>query len=414
MTLMLFSSGSLEAKKKKSKRHHNVAGAVYSPGKSSFVMDADTGNILHTDNPHAQRHPASLTKMQTLYILFEALENGEISINDRFVFSKHASKQSPSKLYLKPGESISVKDAILALVTKSANDVAVAVAEGVSGSEAAFVARMNRTARQLGMNNTTFKNANGWHNKEQKTTAHDMAVLLHAIIKDYPRYYKYFGTKSFVFRGVQHPNHNKLLGKYDGMDGGKTGFTCPSGFNLAASAVRSGRRLVAVVMGGTSSYARNNQMVQLLDTSFERIDNNYEQPEIAAEVAAPQEVIAPQKVVRPQIRPISMSRSIPVPQYKPVFNKVKTLTKQPKGDWGIQVGAYSKLHAARDRANEVKSMFNKLESADVEVNSVTRKSKKRKLQKLYQARISNLPKAQAQKVCSVLKSKKQECMVYQK
>lgn len=245
---------------------------IYAPESASIVINAETGVVVDADNQHVPCYPASLTKMMVLYLLFEAIEQREISLTHVLPVSQHASNQTSCVLDLKPGESISVQDAMLALAVKSANDVAVVVAEGLAENEAAFADKMTRKARELGMVNTVFKNASGWHDENQKTTAHDMAILLKEIIQTYPQYYhKYLGKKTFTFRGQKYDNSNKLLGKYPGMDGGKTGFTSPSGYNLAASAVRSGHRLIAVVLGGATDHARNNHMAQLLDKSFKQV-----------------------------------------------------------------------------------------------------------------------------------------------
>lgn len=232
---------------------------------SSIVVDAKTGKVLYSKEPDALRRPASLTKMMTLYMLFGELESGRLSLSSRLKVSQFASRQSPTKLGLKPGSTIAVRDAMLGLITRSANDAAVVVAENISGSEAAFARRMTSTARSIGMTRTTFRNASGLPNNEQWTTARDMATLGRALQERYPRYYKYFATKSFVYNGREIRGHNRLLGRVKGVDGIKTGYTNASGFNLVSSVKRNNRELVATVIGGTSGAARDKQMANLLE-----------------------------------------------------------------------------------------------------------------------------------------------------
>ncbi|WP_084676022.1 D-alanyl-D-alanine carboxypeptidase family protein [Candidatus Odyssella acanthamoebae] len=247
----------------------------YSPKYSSIVMDADTGQVLHNEEAEGLRHPASLTKMMTLYMAFEALKQGRISLETRMPVSAKASRQAPSKLGLLPGETISLKTAILGLVTKSANDAAVVVAEFLGGSEEAFARKMTQKARGLGMAKTVFRNASGLPNPSQVTSAKDMAILSRALYRDYPNQYKYFSLRSFNHKGIEHRNHNHLLGKVRGVDGIKTGYIGASGFNLAASAVRLNknnqrRRLITVVMGGANRHWRDRRVTELLESYFSR------------------------------------------------------------------------------------------------------------------------------------------------
>lgn len=236
---------------------------------ASIVVDAETGKVLRARNANKLLYPASLTKIMTLYMAFDALSKGEIRLNDRVVMSKHAAGMEPSKINIPVGSSIKVEDAIYVLVTKSANDVAAALAEHIGGSEWAFANKMTAKARALGMKDTTFKNASGLPDLDQKTTARDMAILARALIYNHPQYYHYFSTKNFKYRGASYNNHNKLLNSYKGMDGIKTGYIHASGFNLVASAVRDNRRIVGVVFGGRSTATRNSHMVEILDEGFE-------------------------------------------------------------------------------------------------------------------------------------------------
>lgn len=240
------------------------------PRYASIVMDHDTGLILHERHADKKLHPASLTKVMTLMMVFDALEDGRIKLTDRIKISRYAAGMVPSKLDLPVGSSIRVKDAILALVTKSANDVAAAIAEHLGGSERNFAKMMTRRAGQMGMKSTRFRNASGLHDKHQVTTARDMAKMARYVIQYYPQYYAYFSTQYFTYRGKSYRNHNRLLKTYDGMDGMKTGYISASGFNLIASAKRNNQRIIAVVFGGRSSQTRNAHMVTLLDKGFKK------------------------------------------------------------------------------------------------------------------------------------------------
>jgi D-alanyl-D-alanine carboxypeptidase len=233
---------------------------------SSIIVDAKTGKTLYAQAPDAKRYPASLTKMMTLYLLFDALEARKTSLNARIKVSAHAAGQAPSKLGLKPGQTIRVRDAILALVTKSANDVAVAIGEYLGGTESAFAQKMTRKAHELGMSRTTFRNASGLPNSGQVTTARDMATLGRALQEHHPEYFSYFSTPSFVWQGRRIGNHDHLLGRVKGVNGIKTGYTRASGFNLVSSVTRGNRQIVGVVMGGETSRWRDQRMASLITT----------------------------------------------------------------------------------------------------------------------------------------------------
>ena len=245
-------------------RYRPHARVGHAPPYAAIVIDANSGRVLSAVNPDSARHPASLTKIMTLYLLFERLESGELTVDTQLAVSAHAAAQEPSRLGLRRGQSIRVGDAIRAMVTKSANDVAVAMAEAIGGSEREFAVLMTRKARALGMGHTTFVNASGLPDRDQITTARDQAVLGTAIRERFPGYYRYFSTFSFRYRGMVWRNHNRLLGRVAGVDGIKTGYTRASGFNLVASVRRDGRRLVAVVLGGRSGRARDAAMRRLI------------------------------------------------------------------------------------------------------------------------------------------------------
>ena len=237
---------------------------------SAIVVDARSGRVLFEHAANEARYPASLTKMMTLYLLFEALDGGRIGIDEEIAVSAYAAGQPPSKIGFKRGGSIDTRSAILALAVRSANDVAAAVAERLAGSEEAFSRQMTAKARQLGMTGTVFRNASGLPDDGQRTTARDMAILSMALRSRFPHHYHYFANREFVFGGKVVRGHNSLLGRIPGVDGLKTGYIRASGFNLATSAGRGGRRIVAVVMGGESAKARDEHMVSLVETYLPR------------------------------------------------------------------------------------------------------------------------------------------------
>ncbi|MBI1400878.1 D-alanyl-D-alanine carboxypeptidase family protein [Hyphomonas sp.] len=235
---------------------------------AAFVMDADTGEILHERNAEDSRYPASLTKVMTLYLLFDAINAGDVKLTDKMTVSKNAAAQPPSNLKLKAGTKIKVEDAILALVTKSANDVAVVIAEHLAGSERKFAARMTEKARDLGLENTTFKNASGLPNTAQITTAHDLALLADALLEQHSQYYHYFQNQKFAWGRMVYKNHNDLIGEVVGVDGIKTGYTRASGFNLMTSAERDGHRVIVVMLGGATAKSRNAHVASLVEAAF--------------------------------------------------------------------------------------------------------------------------------------------------
>jgi D-alanyl-D-alanine carboxypeptidase len=260
-------------------RHANLED--YSPPFASIVVDGNSGAVLQAASADALRHPASLTKVMTLYLLFERLESGRLKLDSTLRVSEHAADQAPTKLGLKPGQTISVEDAIKGIVTKSANDAAVAVAENLGGDEDGFATLMTQKAHALGMAHTTYVNASGLPDDDQVTTARDQAILGRAIQERFPHYYRYFSTESFVYHGEAMRNHNHLLGAVEGVDGIKTGFTRASGFNLLTSLHRDGRYLVAVVMGGPSASERDERMRELIRAHFKEAALRRSAPMIA-------------------------------------------------------------------------------------------------------------------------------------
>ncbi|MGL6060093.1 MAG: serine hydrolase [Bradyrhizobium sp.] len=268
---IVFTTESADARRYRSRHVRSYeARSNYSPSFASIIVDGNSGAVLQSTNPDAPRHPASLTKIMTLYLLFERLEAGKMSIDTEMNVSEFASDQAPTKLGLKPGSTLRVEDAIKGLVTRSANDAAVVIAEAIGGDEQEFARQMTRKARALGMSKTVYRNASGLPNDEQITTARDQATLGRAIQDRFPRYYRYFATSTFVYKGNAIRNHNRLLGSVEGVDGIKTGYTRASGFNLVSSMRRGNRHLVGVVLGGRSGGSRDATMRSLLAENLEK------------------------------------------------------------------------------------------------------------------------------------------------
>jgi D-alanyl-D-alanine carboxypeptidase len=249
-----------------------AASPAFAAKYASIVVDLDSNKVLHQKAADEPRYPASLTKVMTLYMVFEALDAGTLKLNERIPVSKFAAKQQPSKLGLKAGGTIKVEDGIRALVTKSANDVAVVFAEKLGGSESKFATKMTAKAKQLGLEATTFKNASGLPNAAQKTTARDMAKLAEAVYRDHKNRYNYFALNSFTWNKRRYENHNTLLKKVQGVDGIKTGFTNASGYNMMASAERDGHRVIAVMLGGSTGRSRDAHVADLLEAAFLEIN----------------------------------------------------------------------------------------------------------------------------------------------
>jgi len=370
---------------------------------AAIVLDAATGAVLYEDDADGPRYPASTTKIMTLYLLFEAIDAKRISFDTRFPVSVRASNQDPTKLGLKPGETIAVRDIILGLVTKSANDAAVVAAEGLAGTEPAFAAKMTEKARQLGMSNTLFRNASGLPDPQQKTTARDLALLARAMIKNFPHHYHFFDTPSFTYNGITHANHNRLNNWYEGADGLKTGYIRASGFNLVTSAKRDNRRLIGVVLGGVSPGSRDQEMARLLDAAFIRTDSET----IIRHASAPrakETKVAEAKASRTKLAKIARAEA---PRAEPARSepaRATTAVARTNG-WGIQVGAFSQTDAARKataQATKLAPTFLADATADV-VPHATKKGQ------MYRARLIGISETDARKACKALK-RKMECV----
>lgn len=250
------------------------ASAQANPRYAALVMHADTGDVLFARHADEPRYPASLTKVMTLYLLFEAVEAGNASLDGVFTVSKRAAGQAPSKLGVTPGEKLNAETAVYALIVRSANDVATTVAENLAGTEYRFAQLMTKKARELGMRRTTFRNASGLPNRYQKSTARDLATLAQRTLQDFPQYAHYFEAKSFRYKGRTYRTHNRLVQNYKGATGLKTGYTRWSGYNLITTADRHEDKLIGVVLGGRTSRTRDQHMVNILDRAYARIENN--------------------------------------------------------------------------------------------------------------------------------------------
>ncbi len=401
---------------------------------AAIAVDAKTGKILFSRNADAQRYPASLTKIMTLYVLFQELKAGRISLNSRFVVSKHAASMQPSKLGLKPGSTIRVEDAIKALVTKSANDIAATVAEGVSKSEYAFAQRMTRTARYLGMTRTRFRNASGLPDGQQVTTARDMATLGLRIQRDFPKYYKYFKTSKFRYKGRTYGNHNRLLGRYKGTDGIKTGYTRASGYNLTSSVRRGNRHIIGVVLGANTGRARNAYMMSMLTRAFKRIPNRKQavianlagtppglkpaaDPQVAENAPLPKPKPSPEPqaapeptvvAIVPEPKPTPAELAVPTkPKVLDAPANTTTLQRTPSANpgWSIQIGAYSDKAEAQRRLSDTLD----LGLSQLQGKAAFTMAHYKNDQLLYRARIRGFDQKEARNTCRALKRKSISC-----
>ncbi len=369
---------------------------VWSPGRADakvaqLVMDAHTGKILHAMNPDTPNFPASLTKMMTLYLVFEALDKKRIKLSEEMPVSTKAARQPASHLALTANSTITVKDGILALVTKSANDVAVVFSERLSGDEREFALAMTAKARKLGMKNTTFRNASGLPHRGQLSTARDMALLARALLRDFPHHYHYFSAAEFAYDGIRHKNHNKLLTSYDGVDGIKTGYIRASGFNLVASAKRDGKRLIGVVFGGRTPTERNKRMARLLDLGFKAT--------LPPAMAEAEEEPAP----KPKAKPKAPAKAT----VKLAKATAPATASDETRQWGIQVGAFNRQALAEAAAAKaMERLPSILESGEVRI--VT--TQKGRRASLHRARIVGLSKQEAARACAYYKKKSWGCM----
>jgi D-alanyl-D-alanine carboxypeptidase len=352
---------------------------------SSIVVEASTGNVLEAANPDAPRHPASLAKLMTLYMVFEALRDRRITMDELVPVSARSAAMQPSKLGITPDTRITVEEAILGLVTKSANDAAAALGELLGGSEERFAQMMTLRARALGMSHSTFTNASGLPDPDQWTTARDMAVLGRHLVGDFPGFYPYFSTRSFMFHRRVIFNHDRMLDSYPGADGMKTGYTEASGHNLVTSAVHGGVRLIGVVLGAASNPERDVHMAALLNQGFEQLDVPPERPTTVASRL-------------PSL--VSAAHAAPVTE-QPARQSRRTAATVSA--WGIQVGSYASEGAAREAALNARRTADDGE-ARVEPAGLRGRT-------TWRAQVFGLTAAEAQSTCSVLTRRRTPCIV---
>lgn len=375
---------------------------------SSIVVDAGNGRVLQQDDPDGVRHPASLTKMMTLYLTFDALDSGKLRLTDKMPVSEHAASMSPTKLGVRAGSTLTVEHAILGLVTQSANDAAVVLAEALGGSEDVFAETMTRAARRLGMSKTEFHNASGLPDPDQVSSARDIATLGLALLRDHPDRYRYFGTRVFRWGRATLKNHNHLMERYPGMDGIKTGYVAASGYNLAASAVRGGHRVVGVVMGGASAPSRDERMEELLNDAFStlrRDDPNVAlavanegkgKPQLRAEKAETRSKAFVKRTTSRKAKPDRKARVAGVPKAR----------REETGVWGVQLGTYASKQVGEKALNRVSR---KLPGHVGDVTATVAAAPSRGA-RVYRARLMGMNEKDARALCSKLKSAGEKCV----
>ncbi|HEY8617591.1 D-alanyl-D-alanine carboxypeptidase [Phenylobacterium sp.] len=378
---------------------------------AAIVVDAKTGEVLYAKRADAPRYPASITKVMTLYLTFEALAAGKIRLDDPVVISPRAAAQSPTKLGVPAGGTITVSEAMQALAIKSANDVAVAMAEKLGGTESRFAALMTLRAKELGMTNTHFANASGLPDSRQLSTARDIAILSRAVMRDYPQYYKLFSQREMTFRGQTLRNHNGLLHRMPGVDGLKTGFTNASGFNLAVSAVRDNRRLIAVVMGGPTTRARDDNAQSLLLTGFDVVRRR----ELGERITIAQNLFEPEPTGRvqgsteqgDQDLKIVLASAAPAPRASRIEivepKSKKSAPAKAAEKWAVQVGAFKARSDAKEQIDLIEKRFGKQVAG---AKPVTDKAAGR-----YRSRFVGLSEREAKTACKAIKAKGMACQV---
>mgnify|MGYP002820295590 CR=1 FL=1 len=351
---------------------------------ASIIVDETNGSILHAENPDMRTYPASLAKIMTLYLIFEQLSNGQLGPNQRLEVSARAANRPPSRLGLKRGQKIRVKDAINALITKSANDVATVVAEAISGTEKQFAILMTKRARELGMSATTFRNASGLPHRRQVTTARDMARLSISIWRNFPKYFSLFSQKTFKFGKRKFRNHNNLLRRYKGTNGIKTGFINSSGYNLAVSMQRDGRRLVGVIFGGKTTARRDNKMIRLLGRTMKMMARHDQMVKRNALALSNAQYRAHQKVRFPTL--------------------LSEQSKSSEKSWGIQIGAYKTFSQASRVGSKAVQVLTSLAKTPLIVEKIFRANKT-----LYRTRFLGMSKDRALNICQILIRERTSC-----
>ena len=396
---------------------------------AAIVVDANTGEVLYAKRADALRYPASITKVMTLSLAFEAISEGRLKPTDLITVSARAASQPPTKLGLAAGEQITVDDAMKAIAVKSANDMAVALAEHLGGTEQRFAALMTLRGQELGMSNTRYVNASGLPDSRQISTARDIAILSRAVMRDYPQYYSYFSLRSFTFRGATVGNHNHLLSQMWGVDGLKTGYTNASGYNLAASAVRDGRRLIAVVLGGRSTVTRDDHVEDLLLTGFDvlkrrslgetiTVAQSMFEPVIEGPIERPstEQGDAEQEGLRVVLTdgpasttPYTVESRMspiadPVAPRRPATPPKKATPKKPRGEWAIQAGAFKSKADARKQLALLQHRFSSaVDDGEAAIGGA--------VGGYFRVRFEGMTADAAKAACKTLKARKQVCMV---
>ena len=421
------------------------SGAQANPRYAALVMHADTGDVLFSRHADQPRYPASLTKVMTLYLLFEALEAGNASLDGSFKVSKRAAGQAPSKLGVRAGERLGAETAIYALVVRSANDVATVVAENLAGTEYKFAQLMTRKARELGMRRTTFQNASGLPHRYQKSTARDLAILAQRTLQDFPQYAHYFEAKSFKYKSRVYRTHNRLVLNYNGATGLKTGYTRWSGYNLITTARRHDQRLIGVVLGGRTSRSRDLHMVNIMDTAYARIERN---PSIlrralavrptphlkptsplavatAANAPQPGDSIesllvaeaapAPRNMahtdidrllaaMQSELRGAAVAAEVEQGDVNPDFD-TRRIEPQEPAIWNVQIGAYYNERAAAALLDKVAASV----GGDIAKAPKTVSPRKRRRGTMYRARFSGYREIEAEQACLQIKRAGYDC-----
>jgi D-alanyl-D-alanine carboxypeptidase len=364
-----------------------TAPAAHARVHASILLDVETGRVLETHNADSLCYPASLAKLMTLYLTFQQLSSGKMTLGQELPVSSHAAAQQPTKLYLRHGQRITVRSAVLAITTRSANDAAVVLAEAIGGTEWKFAHLMTEQARELGLTRTTFRNASGLPNRHQKTTARDMSKLALAILHDYPQYYQFFKAKSFTFRGKTIYGHDHLLARYPGVDGMKTGYTVASGFNIVTSAVRHDHRLLGVVMGGRTAHSRDRLMMALLNSGFAKVRKTT----LAAEARD------------------TNATHAPVARYKNVSLEDTDAQEAERPDLGWLVQLGGKFRSSRHVRNVLRSARRTAPAPLKDAKPLVVKLRGGR----YLARFADLDESTALNICRALRRRKFTCNAYQ-
>ncbi|MGO2089541.1 MAG: serine hydrolase [Oceanisphaera sp.] len=393
------------------------------PKYAAIIVNANSGEVLHADRADEPRYPASLTKMMTLYLLFDAMDNGLMRLDTKMPVSAHAASMPQTNISLKEGDRLRVRDAIPALIVRSANDVAVVVAEALGGTEREFANMMTAKAKALNMTATTFRNASGLPDGEQRSTARDLSILSLRLMKDHADYYHYFSTLTFTFNGKTYDSHNRMVKDYAGTDGMKTGYIRASGFNVATSVLRDGQRLVGVVMGGKSSRSRNAEMTALLDSSFIQAEqlakfspntaNKTVSPPVSHIVISTQTVrkvtrkapdtkvnTRPPAVVEVAAQPPVAPKSLPTPAQSSKQSTAATL------GWAIQVGSFQGSEQAKSRAINAQRQLDNIKPSQIKVSEVSLSDRV-----LYRSQLVDLQQEQAKQSCVRLERQGMDCLV---